>query len=147
MHGLAGIKDTERTPLRGSLVIFETIPPIFFCRSLAAIVMHCGDGMGWIDRIEDAGQSRRLRWTPSWWYRTLLLWIDDPSMLSSFGSPRCGNLPNLVNGGMHTGLGEGAGNYSRYSVESPPGPKTFETYRHLPIPCCHRVLPERRFAA
>ncbi len=77
MHGLAGIKDTERTPSRGSLVIFETIPPIFFRRSLVAIVMHCGDGMGWKG---DAGQSRRLRWTPSWWSRALLLWINDPSM-------------------------------------------------------------------
>ena len=54
-------KDAERIPLRGWLVNFETIPPIFLCQSPVAVVMQGVGGQGRIDRIGDAGQPRRLR--------------------------------------------------------------------------------------
>lgn len=41
MHGLAGIKGAGRTPLRGSLVIFETIPPILFMSKLGGYGHAC----------------------------------------------------------------------------------------------------------
>ena len=53
------------TPLRGTLVIFETIPPIFYDVSLVATVKQGVCGLGRIDGIGDSGQTQRLRLTPS----------------------------------------------------------------------------------
>lgn len=63
MHGLAATKDAGRTLLRGSLIIFETIPRIFLLMN--PDIMRGVGGLGRIDRIRDPGQSRRSSLTPS----------------------------------------------------------------------------------
>ena len=99
MHGLAGIEDAERTPLsHWSVMMFQTIPPSFFCRSVVAIVMQGAlfDWGGWMDDMSDSGQPQRLRLTPSWWYKPApLLWIDDLGIPKVFQT--CGQ-PNFRNG-------------------------------------------------
>lgn len=96
MHGLARIEDAGRTPLKGSLVIFERYPQLLYVEILGpwSCKALVGGGLGLIDGFGGPGQLRRLSLTPSWWYRPFLPWIDVVSA-ENYGRP------SLVNKGMH----------------------------------------------